>query len=202
MLKVGLTGGIGSGKTTVTDIFQQLGVEVVDADLVAREVVQPGTPALSLIAERFGSDLLLEDGGLDRTKLRKLVFSDAQAKLWLEGLLHPEIIRICRERMEQAHSAYAILSSPLLIESGQYQMVDRVLVVDLPEDLQVSRTSKRDSAEHEQIQQIIDSQISRAERLTYADDILDNRLDERQLRLATERLHLHYLQITQQRANN
>lgn len=201
MLKVGLTGGIGSGKTTVTDIFQQLGVEVVDADLVAREVVQPGMPALSRIAERFGPDLLLEDGGLDRTKLRKLVFSDAQAKLWLEGLLHPEIIRICRERLEQAHSAYAILSSPLLIESGQYQMVDRVLVVDLPEDLQVSRTSRRDSAEHEQIQQIIDSQISRAERLTYADDILDNRLDELQLRLATEKLHLHYLQIAQQCTN-
>lgn len=193
MFKVGITGGIGSGKTTVTDIFAQLGVEVVDADLVAREVVEPGTPALAQIAQRFGADILLDDGSLDRAELRRQIFKNPPDKLWLEALLHPEILRVCRERLEQAHSAYAILSSPLLIESGEHQLVDRVLVVDLPEDLQLSRTASRDSAAHDQIQQIIDSQIGRQERLSYADDMLDNSLDELQLRLATEKLHLFYL---------
>src|SRR5690554_1284675 len=118
MLKVGITGGIGAGKTTVTAIFQQLGVEVVDADVVAREVVEPGTPALTQIAQHFGPDILSPDGELDRQALRQRIFTDPQEKLWLEALLHPEIKRVCREQLAQAHSAYAILSSPLLVESG------------------------------------------------------------------------------------
>lgn len=193
MFKVGLTGGIGSGKTTVTDIFRQLGVEVIDADLVAREVVEPGTPALKEIADYFGAGILLDNGALDRAQLRDRVFNNPPDKHWLEALLHPQILRVCRHRLEQAHSAYAILSSPLLIESGEHKLVDRVLVIDVPEALQIDRTASRDRMTHAQIQQIISNQLGRQERLSYADDILDNSLDELQLRLATEKLHLSYL---------
>ncbi len=193
MFKVGVTGGIGSGKTTVTDIFRNLGVEVVDADLVAREVVEPGSPALAKIAGHFGAEILKPDGSLDRARLRNQVFSNPQDKLWLEKLLHPRILKLCRERLERAYSPYAILSSPLLIESGEHQLVDRVLVVDLPVDLQISRTICRDRVADTQVQQIIDSQLGRAERLSHADDILDNSQDELQLRRTAEKLHLFYL---------
>jgi dephospho-CoA kinase len=200
MFKVGVTGGIGSGKTTVTNIFGELGIEVVDADLVAREVVQPGTQALAKIRERYGPKILLNDGGLNRPQLRKVVFSTPEEKTWLEELLHPLIFRLSRERLNSAHSAYAILSSPLLIESGEYQIVDRVLVVDIPEALQKSRTAARDNTTPEHIQQIIENQISREKRLQYADDILDNSLDELQLRLAVEQLHLKYLEYAREHA--
>ncbi len=194
MYKVGITGGIGSGKTTVTNWLQQLGVEVVDADVVAREVVLPGTAALEQISQHFGEQLLTADGVLDRKALRERIFNDPQEKLWLENLLHPEIKRLCRERLEQAHSMYVMLSSPLLIESGEYKLVDRVLVVDVPESLQLARTAARDNANADDIQQIINSQMTRQERLSYADDILDNSLDELQLQLAIEKLHFYYLQ--------
>jgi dephospho-CoA kinase len=193
MFKVGITGGIGSGKTTVTDIFRELGIEVVDADLVARELVEPGSPALAEIARHFGAKILRPNGELDRARLRDQVFSNPPDKLWLERLLHPQILGLCRERLETAHSAYVMLSSPLLIESGEHGLVDRVLVVDLPVDLQISRTADRDRVPEAQIQQIIESQLGRAERLKQADDILDNSLDQLQLRLAVEKLHRFYL---------
>jgi dephospho-CoA kinase len=193
MFKVGITGGIGSGKTTVTDIFRELGIEVVDADLVARELVEPGSPALAEIARHFGAKILHPNGELDRARLRDQVFSNPPDKLWLERLLHPQILRLCRERLKTAHSAYVMLSSPLLIESGEHRLVDRVLVVDLPVDLQISRTANRDRVPEAQIQQIIESQLGRAERLKRADDILDNSLDQLQLRLAVEQLHRFYL---------
>ena len=196
MFKVGITGGIGSGKTTVTNILKELGVEIIDADEIAREVVRPGTPALVQITQRYGPDILLADGGLNRTKLRTLVFAAPEEKAWLEALLHPLILQLCKERLEQTHSAYAVLSSPLLIESGQHRVVDRVLVVDIPEALQLSRTANRDNSSPEQIQQIIESQLSRQERLSYADNILDNSLDEQQLRLAIEKLHIEYLKYS------
>lgn len=193
MFTVGVTGGIGSGKTTVTNIFEKLGIEVVDADLVAREVVQPGTPGLAQIGHRYGAAVLLPDGSLNRVALRDIVFAKPQEKQWLEDLLHPMIISRCQQRLKQVHSAYGILSSPLLIESGQYKLVSRVLVVDVPEHVQLSRTTARDSSTPEKIQQIIDSQISREERLRYADDILDNSLDELELRVGVEQLHVKYL---------
>lgn len=201
MYTIGVTGGIGSGKSTVTTLFQELGIEVVDADRVSREVVQAGTPALNRISQRYGKEILLQDGNLNRTKLREIVFAKPEEKQWLEALLHPEILHICRDRLEHAHSSYAILSSPLLVESGEYQLVDRVLVVDIPEDLQVLRAGRRDKVSDEAIQQIIKNQLSRQERLSYANDVVDNSDDELALRARIEDLHLRYLQYALDQTN-
>lgn len=198
MFKVGVTGGIGSGKTTVTNMLKDFGVDIIDADEVARELVQPGTPTLAAIQQKYGPDILLPDGSLNRARLRARVFTTPEEKTWLEALLHPLIMQLCEERLEQVRSTYAVLSSPLLIETGQHKLVDRVLVVDIPEALQLSRTTSRDNSSPEQIQQIIDSQLSRQERLSHADDILDNSLDEQQLRLAVEKLHIDYLKFAQE----
>src|SRR3989338_6241173 len=143
MLKIGLTGGIGSGKTAATDHFQQLGIAVVDADVVAREVVVPGSPALAQIAEHFGAQILDHSGALDRAQLRKIIFSNPSEKSWLETLLHPLIRTEILRQLEQAHSPYAILVSPLLFETGQHLLVDRTLLIDAPEALQVSRATAR-----------------------------------------------------------
>lgn len=202
MFTVGITGGIGSGKTTVTTILQKLGVEVVDADLVAREVVKPGTQGLAEISHRYGAAVLLANGELNRPALRDMVFTKPGEKQWLEALLHPMIIGRCQELLKHVHSAYGILSSPLLIESGQYKLVSRVMVVDVPEQVQLSRTTARDRSTPQKIQQIIDSQISREERLRHADDVIDNSRDELHLREAVERLHVKYLELAQQHTNH
>ncbi|MEE9357163.1 MAG: dephospho-CoA kinase, partial [Sedimenticolaceae bacterium] len=144
MLTIGLTGGIGSGKTAVTDIFLDLGVPIVDADQVAREVVEPGQPALEEIITQLGTDLLLTDSQLDRKALRKKIFENPQAREILEQILHPKIRRQMWERLENPTYPYAILSIPLLIETGQNSRVDRVLVVDCPVSLQIERIRKRD----------------------------------------------------------
>lgn len=192
---LGLTGGIGSGKSAAAEEFQRLGVEVVDADQVARQVVEPGRPALASIAEHFGPGVLRADGQLDRAALRGRVFEDPEQRRWLERLLHPLIAEEIARRLAQAQSPYAILVSPLLVESGQYRTVQRVLVVDVPEALQIARTMRRDQASEEQVRAILAAQASREERLRHADDVLVNDRDRAWLREQVARLHRFYLTL-------
>lgn len=192
---LGLTGGIGSGKSAVVEAFGRLGVHWVDADHAARWVVEPGKPALSLIAEHFGEEVLAADGSLDRAVLRERVFGDPAQRKWLEELLHPLIRQEVAEHLARATSPYAIMVSPLLVESGQYRQVDRVLVVDVPEAVQVERAARRDLSSEAQIQAIIKAQASREERLRYADDVLVNDRDLLWLRAEVERLHNFYLTL-------
>ncbi|WP_226645524.1 dephospho-CoA kinase [Microbulbifer variabilis] len=195
MFRVGLTGGIGSGKSAAAEYFRELGIHVVDADWAARVVVQPGRPALEQIAQHFGANVLLESGELDRARLRALVFDNSEERTWLEGLLHPLIREEIITSLEQSTSPYAILESPLLIESGQHQLVDRICVVDLPESLQLERASARDVNHPEQIRKIMAAQLSRQERLAKADDVLDNTAGLVELRSQIEALHQKYLQL-------
>ena len=173
-LVVGLTGGIGSGKTAATDYFRRLGVDVVDADLAARIIMEPGRPALLAVAERYGKEILLESGELDRARLRSLVFSDPAERKWLESLTHPLIGEEILSQLGAATSPYVILDSPLLLETNQRELCSRVIVVDIPEKLQVQRASARDGNSEEQIRRIMAAQLPREKRLAGADDVLDN----------------------------
>ena len=192
---LGLTGGIGSGKTAVADRFASLGVHVVDADQAARWVVEPGRPALLQIVERFGKDVLLQSGELNRAELRQRIFVDPAERQWLEKLLHPLIRAEVAQHLALADSSYAIMVSPLLIESGQYRQVGRVLVVDVPESLQIARTTARDQASEEQVRAILNAQVQREERLKHADDVLVNDRDLSWLGVEVERLHRFYLTL-------
>ncbi|MDH2244105.1 dephospho-CoA kinase [Pseudomonas sp. GD03909] len=192
---LGLTGGIGSGKTAVADRFASLGVHVVDADQAARWVVEPGRPALLQIVERFGKDVLLQSGELNRAELRQRIFVDPAERQWLEKLLHPLIRAEVAQQLALADSSYAIMVSPLLIESGQYRQVGRVLVVDVPESLQIARTTARDQASEEQVRAILSAQAQREERLKHADDVLVNDRDLSWLGVEVERLHRFYLTL-------
>ena len=191
---VGLTGGIGSGKSTVARLFGELGVHWVDADDVAREVVEPGTPALAEIAEHFGERILNSEGALDRAQLRGIVFEKPEERVWLESLLHP-IIReeLIRQLNPENYSLpYVLLVSPLLLETDQHELVDRIIVIDVPKEIQLERTMARDTNSREQVERIIAAQISREDRLARADEVIDNDrpLDEvtRQVRELHERL--------------
>ncbi len=195
---VGLTGGIGSGKTAVSDAFAALGVTVVDADVVSREVVEPGRPALAAIVKHFGADITTADGHLDRAALRQVIFADASEKQWLEQLLHPLIGEETLHQLAAADSPYALLVSPLLTETGQQQLCQRVLVVDAPEALQLQRTMTRDNNSREQVERIIASQSSRQQRLASADDVLNNDGDLAELREKVAQLHQTYLQLAAQ----
>jgi len=196
---VGLTGGIGSGKTAVSDSFAELGIDIVDADLVSRIVVEPGTPALAAIAEHFGSDILTQDGQLDRAQLRAIIFKDPEAKHWLEALLHPLIAEEIQRQLQSISSPYGIFVSPLLIEAGQRLFCDRVLVVDVPESVQLERTMTRDSNDREQVERIIASQIIRQDRRAAADDILDNSQDLSTLKDRVAALHAQYLELAKEK---
>ena len=191
---VGLTGGIGSGKTTVANLFAEYGIEIVDADIIARDVVSIGSPALSHISAHFGADFIQADGQLDRVLLRKQIFSNEADKLWLNNLLHPLIRAQLIEQMQNAQSAYCLLVAPLLIENNLTMLVNRVLVVDVSESTQISRTTTRDNNSVTQVQAIITSQVSRKIRQSHADDILnnDNQLLE-ELKVSVANLHQHYL---------
>lgn len=191
---VGLTGGIGSGKSAAARCFERLGITVVNADIASRKVVEPGMPALAAIAEHFGPDILLPDGQLDRAALRQRIFSDPAAKQWLEQLLHPQIGAWIWQQLRAATGPYAILESPLLLESTQHQRVDRILVVDVPEDVQVARATTRDSNSEAQIRAIMASQMPRAERLSRADDVIDNSGDIDNLQQQVAVLHDRYVQ--------
>ncbi|MHA7808461.1 MAG: dephospho-CoA kinase [Marinobacter adhaerens] len=191
---VGLTGGIGSGKSTVTRLFGEHGVHWVDADDVAREVVEPGTPALERISEHFGKTILTSEGALDRAQLRGIVFEKQEERVWLESLLHPiireELIR--QLNPENYQLPYVLLVSPLLLETDQHELVDRIIVIDVPEETQIERTMARDTNSREQVERIIGAQMSREDRLARADEVIDNDrpLDEvtRQVRELHERL--------------
>ena len=174
MFVVGITGGIGSGKSAVTDHLETLGITVVDADKVARVVVEPGTPGLAAIAEHFGEDILLADGRLDRAALRKIVFDNPDERKVLEGITHPRIRDEISRQLSEANSPYAVLSSPLLLESGQNTFANYVVVVDVPEEVQLTRTMARDSNSEALVKQIMAAQLDRKTRLSRADTSIMN----------------------------
>ncbi len=192
MLKIGLTGGIGSGKSTVCRLFQELGVAIVDADLIARQLVEPGQPALSRLVDHFGGQILNADGCLNRAKLRNLVFSDADKKLQLENILHPLVYTRIAAEIEQLQGNYCIVAIPLLLETGKAEIVDRVLIVDCSVENQLERVIHRDNLSREQVLSIIASQIPRQQRLTLADDVIDNSTTPAQLAEQVKRLHNSY----------
>ena len=193
---IGLTGGIGSGKSAVSSHFENLGITVVDADIVAREVVEPGQPALAQIAEHFGSRIITPEGALDRAALRVLIFEDENKRKWLESLLHPLIREEIIQQLEQSQSPYSILSSPLLLETDQHSMVDQILVVDVPVEVQIERTIQRDNNSLEQVEAIIKSQSSRAFKQQKADDIILNTGTIESLHEKVSVLHQRYLQLS------
>jgi dephospho-CoA kinase len=186
---VGITGGIGSGKTAVTDQLEALGIDVVDADLAARVIMEPGKPALAAVAERFGSGILLPDGALDRAALRRIVFAEPAQRHWLEQLTHPLIGEEIRSQLAAADSPYVALSSPLLLETNQKDLCELIVVVDVPEETQVERTVQRDDNDEAQVRRIMAAQLPRQERLDAADRIIDNSGSLEQLRQQVEALH-------------
>jgi dephospho-CoA kinase len=194
-LVIGLTGGIGSGKSAASDHFARHGIRIVDADVVSRAVVAPGTPGLAAVAERHGSGILLRDGGLDRAALRRLIFADPKEKDWLEALLHPLIRTNIQSQLTSAAGPYVILSSPLLVETDQRELVDRICVVDVPESVQVQRTMQRDHNDEALVRRIMAAQASRQMRLAQADDVLDNNGTLDALHAAVDVLHHKYLQL-------
>ncbi len=197
MIVIGVTGGIGSGKTAATDEFSKLGITIVDADIAARTVVEAGKPALEKIALHFGKDILLQSGELDRAALRGIIFKQPEQRVWLEKLTHPLIREEIITGLKQAKSPYVILASPLLIESNQYKLTHRVLVVDTPEELQIRRTVKRDNNNEEQVRSIINAQSSREKRLSFADDIVVNDQDLSYLSSQVNVFHERYLKLSQ-----
>ncbi|MGE5153535.1 MAG: dephospho-CoA kinase [Bdellovibrio bacteriovorus] len=195
MLLIGLTGGIGSGKSTVAELFARLGAGVVDTDLLARELTEPGTATLAQIADELGADILNPDGSLDRARLRGRVFADPAARARLESILHPPIRDLMLKRAAALKALYVILVIPLLFETGQQALVDRVLVVDCPESVQIARVQGRSGLPEAAIAQIMASQVPRAERLARADDIIDNQGAPDTLPPQVRRLHRRYLAL-------
>ena len=192
---IGITGGIGSGKTVVSDFFARKGITIVDADVVARQVVELGQPSLRSISERYGAQILQKDGSLDRRQLRDIIFKDDGERVWLETLLHPVIRRRIMDELNKAASSYTALVSPLMIETNQQALVDRLLVIDLPVNIQIARTSQRDSMTKEQTLAIINAQSSREDKLTAADDVVDNSQSLDYLYQQLEVLHAYYLTV-------
>ena len=193
MLKVGLTGGIGSGKSAASAHFSKLGAEVIDTDLLSRELVEPGQPSLAEIVDAFGQRMLDGDGRLDRSRLRERIFADPAARRTLEEILHPRIREAMLARAQRSSAPYVIFVIPLLFETGQQALVDRVLLVDVPEALQRARVGTRDGLDDARIERILQAQTDRETRLRGADDVIcnDGTLDE--LRAAVEKLHLKYM---------
>ncbi|MDC0661778.1 dephospho-CoA kinase [Marinobacter sp. SS21] len=192
---VGLTGGIGSGKSTVAKLFGELGVHWVDADDVARQVVEPGQPALASIREHFGAEILTSEGSLDRAALRAIVFKDPAQRQWLEQLLHPlirqELIR--QLAPENYPLPYALLVSPLLLETDQHKLARQVVVVDVPVETQIERTMSRDSNDQTQVERIIAAQMPREERLKKASEVIDNSVSLADVQRRVESLHNRFL---------
>jgi len=197
MFVVGITGGIGSGKTAVTDHLERLGIVVVDADKVARVVVESGKPALDEIAAHFGSEILLDDGALNRAALREVVFNDSALRKILEGITHPRIREEIARQLSAATSPYVVLSSPLLLESGQNSFADYVVVVDVPEAVQVDRTMRRDDNSESLVKQIMAAQLDRQTRLSRADEAISNDGTLEALHAEVEALHQRLLERAQ-----
>ena len=197
---VALTGGIGSGKSTIADNFSRLGITVVDADVIARQVVEPGQPALRIISDHFGDEILLQDGTLNRRALRAKIFSSAEEKKWLNALLHPLIHQRTQAEINQALSPYVLWVVPLLIENNLQQKADRVLVVDVSPEVQIARTIARDKVSREHVLQILAAQATREARLSAADDVINNDGGTVQVAAHVDRLHRQYLQLAAQAA--
>ena len=202
MLKVGLTGGIGSGKSTVSDLFADLGVPIVDADVIARQLVEPGQPALRQLRNVFGDQILNQHGSLNRSKLRQLAFSSLNHKQQLDDIMHPLIFRQIELQVSQMSSAYGILVIPLLLESAKKYAVDRVLVVDCPEQTQLQRVLARDKVSQEQALAIIATQTDRQHRLAAADDIIHNDGSVAHLAEQVKNLHNSYLLLATARTTS
>jgi len=192
---IGLTGGIGSGKSTVACQFGALGVHWVDADDVAREVVEPGMPALNAIANHFGQDILTDDGALDRVRLRQIVFEQPDQRVWLESLLHPIIREELIRRLQPTDYTlpYVLLVSPLLLETDQHKLVEKVLVVDVPVDVQIERTMARDTNAREQVERIIAAQMPREQRISKADAVIDNNQPKENVAAEVRALHERFM---------
>ena len=202
MLVIGLTGGIGSGKTAVSDIFKDFGIEIIDADLASRVVVKPGKPALQEIKELYGSEILTYKGALDRAKLREIIISDPKQKKRVESILHPYIGEQMNQEIMNVKSEYSIMVAPLLLETNTQQICSRVLVVDVPEELQIERTSSRDNVSDDHVKKIISIQINRKDRLEKADDVIVNDGSKAELYNKVEKLHKRYLQIAKENEEN
>ena len=194
-LVIGVTGGIGSGKTAVTDRFQSFGITVVDADLASRVIVEPGRPALAEIETHFGSNVLTENGTLDRRVLREIVFAKPEERKWLKQLTHPLIGQEIISQLQASQSAYTVLVSPLLLESAQHHMAQRILVIDAPVESQVTRTISRDDATEDGVKAIIKVQMDRESRLKKADDVIINDKSLNDLYNAVDTLHSAYLAL-------
>ena len=189
MFVVGLTGGIGSGKSAATAIFEDLGIDVVDADLASREAVLPGSKALDQIQRKFGNEILHEDQSLNRAKLREIIFDNPEDKIWLEQLLHPEIRHIIQSKLENSSSEYVILVSPLLFETDQHEFCNTTILIDSSLNSQVSRTSKRDSVSEDSVKKIISAQMSRDDKLKIAKIVINNDDSLEQLESNVKKVH-------------
>jgi dephospho-CoA kinase len=198
--RIGLTGGIACGKTTVANLFAALGVPVIDTDLLAREVVASGSPLLAQVAAHFGPRVLMPDGSLDRRELRSRVFADPASRLWLEQLTHPAIRRLTDERCDAAHGPYVIVAIPLLVETGAAERFDRVLVVDCEPEVQIARLTARDGISREEALSMLAAQAPREARLAVAHDVIHNDSDSDRLRNQVESLHREYVAAAQARA--
>lgn len=193
MLVVGLTGGIASGKSKAADLFAALGVEIIDTDIIAREVVAPGEKAYQKVIEHFGEQILQQDKQLDRKKLSDLIFNNPQEKTWLEALLHPLIREQVKQRSQQAQSNYCMVVIPLLVETQPNPLINRVLVIDVSKDIQRERIKARDNFSEEKISKILASQASREQRLAIADEVIDNCGDVEALSKQVALMHEKYL---------
>ena len=189
MFVVGLTGGIGSGKSAATAIFEDLGIDVVDADLASREAVLPGSKALDQIQKKFGNEILLEDQSLNRARLREIIFDNSEDKTWLEQLLHPEIRHIIQSKLENSSSEYVILVSPLLFETDQQEFCNTTILIDSSLNSQGSRTSKRDSVSEDSVKKIISAQMSREDKLKIAKIVINNDDSLEQLESNVKKVH-------------
>ena len=194
-LKIGLTGGIGAGKSTVCDMFAQLGVPVIDADLISRQLATEDKLVIEQIKDLFGPDFLLENGKPDRTRLRNLIFSDQVKKQQLESILHPRIYELIDNKIAGIIYPYCIISVPLLVEHGETSKYNRILVVDSNLESQVSRAQQRDSVSENDIKKIMTAQASRSDRLSVADDIILNNGDIENVKEQVTRLHEKYLSL-------
>lgn len=198
---VGLTGGIGSGKSAAADCFAALGVGLVDTDAIAHELTAAGGAAMPALVAAFGADVAAADGALDRGRMRRLAFADPTARGSLEGILHPLIRKLSAERCRLAGSPYVILAVPLLVESGSYrERCDRIVAVDCPESLQISRVMARNGLSEAEVRAIMATQASRAERLAVADDVIANDGDLANLEMQVGELHREYLRLSSQKA--
>ena len=197
MLIIGLTGGIGSGKSVASDKFKSLGVAVVDADVASRTVVEPGKPALKEIQDHFGSGIITTEGKLDRNKLREIIATDAEERKWLESVLHPKIGEQITKEISESTSVYTLFVAPLLLETNSQEICSRVVVVDVPKDVQIRRTAKRDKVSSNQVEQMVAAQMKREKRLEKADDVLLNNGTIEDLEKQVEELHKKYIQMAE-----